>query len=266
MFDVLVESGSHKEDLQRKGTFLLGTVIIYSVLIIGLFVVSILWYEARLDAQNLELVTLVAPVPVQQQPEQRPQEQPKPTTTTQQQVATRTELVASTLDPTKVPEKPSTVASKVPPVPPNMHVMLGRTNTDPVGPSGPVGPPGVGGVVGGTGTGPVVKVDEPPPPPPPTPTPKKVIQSGGVLNGKAISLPQPAYPPMAKAARASGTVNVQVLVDETGKVVSATAVSGHPLLRQAAVQAAYRARFTPTLLSGQPVKVQGIITYNFVLQ
>lgn len=266
MFDVLVESGSHKEDLQRKGTFLLGTVIIYSVLIIGLFVVSILWYEARLDAQNLELVTLVAPVPVQQQPEQRPQEQPKPTTTTQQQVATRTELVASTLDPTKVPEKPSTVASKVPPVPPNTPVALGRTNTDPVGPSGPVGPPGVGGVVGGTGTGPVVKVDEPPPPPPPTPTPKKVIQSGGVLNGKAISLPQPAYPPMAKAARASGTVNVQVLVDETGKVVSATAVSGHPLLRQAAVQAAYRARFTPTLLSGQPVKVQGIITYNFVLQ
>ena len=265
MFDVLVESGSHKEDLQRKGTFLLGTVIIYSVLIIGLFVASILWYEARLDAQNLELVTLVAPVPVQQQPEQQPQEQPKPTTTTQQQVATRTELISSTLDPTKVPEKPSTVASKVPPVPPNTPVALGRTNTDPVGPTGPVGPPGAGGVVGGTGSGPVVKVDEPPPPPP-TPTPKKVIQSGGVLNGKAISLPQPAYPPMAKAARASGTVNVQVLVDETGKVVSATAVSGHPLLRQAAVQAAYGARFTPTLLSGQPVKVQGIITYNFVLQ
>jgi protein TonB len=266
MFDVLVESGSHKEDLQRKGSFLLGTAIIYGLLILGFFVLSIYLYEARLDAQNLELVALVAPVPVQQQPEQQQQQEQPKQTTTQQQVATRTELIASTLDPTKVPEKPSTAASKVPPVPPNMPVALGKTNTDPVGPSGPVGPPGVVGVVGGTGTGSrVVNVEEPPPPPAPTPTPKKIIQSGGVLNGKAISLPQPVYPPMAKAARVSGTVNVQVLVDETGKVISATAVSGHPLLRQAAVQAAYRARFTPTLLSGQPVKVQGIITYNFVL-
>src|SRR3712207_8126518 len=57
------------------------------------------------------------------------------------------------------------------------------------------------------------------------------------LNGKAISKPQPAYPPIAKAARASGTVTVQILVDESGRVVSASAVSGHPLLQQAAVSA-----------------------------
>ena len=61
-------------------------------------------------------------------------------------------------------------------------------------------------------------------------------------------------------------VVVQVTVDEEGKVISASAVSGHPLLRQAAVQAAYQARFSPTLLSGQPVKVTGTITYNFNLQ
>lgn len=87
-----------------------------------------------------------------------------------------------------------------------------------------------------------------------------------MLNGKAISKPQPAYPPIAKAARASGTVTVQILVDESGRVVSASAVSGHPLLQQAAVSAARQARFSPTLLSGQPVKVSGVITYNFVLQ
>jgi protein TonB len=110
--------------------------------------------------------------------------------------------------------------------------------------------------------------DEPPPPPPPAPTPPptKTVVSGGVLNGKAISKPQPAYPPIAKAARASGTVTVQILVDESGRVVSANAVSGHPLLQQAAVSAARQARFSPTLLSGQPVKVSGVITYNFVLQ
>ena len=108
---------------------------------------------------------------------------------------------------------------------------------------------------------------EPPPPKKePTPTsPPKVI-SGGVLNGKAISKPQPAYPPIAKAAGASGAVSVQVLVDERGNVISANAVSGHPLLRQSAVAAARQAKFSPTLLSGQPVKVTGVITYNFVLQ
>ena len=88
---------------------------------------------------------------------------------------------------------------------------------------------------------------------------------GGVLNGKAISKPQPVYPPIAKAARAQGTVVVQILVDEEGYVIAATAVSGHPLLQQAAVAAARQARFTPTLLEGQPVKVSGVITYNFVL-
>lgn len=87
--------------------------------------------------------------------------------------------------------------------------------------------------------------------------------SGGILNGKAISLPKPVYPPVAKAAKASGTVVVQVIVDETGKVISAKAVSGHPLLQASAVQAAFQARFAPTLLSGKPVKVSGTITYNF---
>ncbi len=99
----------------------------------------------------------------------------------------------------------------------------------------------------------------------PPPKPRAPI-SGGVLNGKAISKPAPPYPAVAKAARASGTVVVQITVDESGRVISASAISGHPLLRQAAVQAAHQARFSPTLLSGQPVKVTGTITYNFNLQ
>jgi TonB family protein len=92
---------------------------------------------------------------------------------------------------------------------------------------------------------------------------RRAIQ-GGILNGKAISLPKPAYPAIARSARASGTVIVLVTIDESGKVVSARAVSGHPLLQAAAVQAAYGARFSPTQLSGQPVKVTGTISYNFV--
>lgn len=84
-----------------------------------------------------------------------------------------------------------------------------------------------------------------------------------MLNGKATALPKPAYPPAAKAVRASGAVSVEILVDEKGNVVSATAVSGHPLLKQAAVEAAKNARFSPTMLSGKAVKVSGILTFNF---
>ncbi|MFL6209800.1 MAG: energy transducer TonB [Pyrinomonadaceae bacterium] len=88
---------------------------------------------------------------------------------------------------------------------------------------------------------------------------------GEVTEGKAVSKPQPEYPPIAKAAHASGTVLVQIIVDEAGKVVAAQAITGHPLLKPAAVSAARQARFTPTLLDGKPVKVAGLITYNFVL-
>ncbi len=95
-----------------------------------------------------------------------------------------------------------------------------------------------------------------------TPMPKTI--SGGVLNGKAISLPKPVYPTAAKAVRASGAVTVQIMVDETGRVVSATAVSGHPLLRQAAVAAANQAEFAPTRLAGKAVSVSGVLTFNFV--
>ncbi len=90
--------------------------------------------------------------------------------------------------------------------------------------------------------------------------------SAGVLNDKAISLPKPPFPPAARAAKASGNVVVQVTLDENGKVTKASAVSGHPLLRAAAVAAAYNARFSPTEVGGKPVKVTGVINYNFVTE
>jgi protein TonB len=124
--------------------------------------------------------------------------------------------------------------------------------------------PGAGNVV--TAPAKVQIADEPPPPEAPKPTPPRAPISGGVLNGKAISLPKPAYPPIARAAHAAGTVVVQVTIDENGNVIAAHAVSGHPLLQSAAVGAARQARFSPTKLSGQPVKVTGVIQYNFVAQ
>ncbi|HMF55519.1 MAG TPA: energy transducer TonB [Pyrinomonadaceae bacterium] len=89
--------------------------------------------------------------------------------------------------------------------------------------------------------------------------------NGGLLNGRAVSLPEPVYPREARDSGASGTVNVQVLVDEQGNVVEAQAISGPPALQQAAVDAARQARFTPVTIQGQPVKVRGTISYNFEL-
>ena len=114
-----------------------------------------------------------------------------------------------------------------------------------------------------------VKVDgEPPPPVEIKRAPKPLLKpvSGGVLNGKALTLPKPAYPQQARSVRAAGVVTVEVVIDESGKVISAKAVDGPMILRQAAVLAAQEARFSPTLLSGSPVKVSGQINYNFALQ
>ncbi len=111
----------------------------------------------------------------------------------------------------------------------------------------------------GSGNGVAYKIA----PPPPSPMAPARQISSGVLNGKATSLPKPPYPPAARAIRASGAVSVQVTTDESGRVVSVAALSGHPLLRQAAEQAARNATFAPTMLSGKPVKVTGLIVYNF---
>lgn len=88
--------------------------------------------------------------------------------------------------------------------------------------------------------------------------------SGGVVNGKARNLVVPKYPDEARAARAAGTVSVQVVIDEAGNVISAKAVSGDPLLLNASEQAALASKFNPTLLQGVPVRVTGFIIYNFV--
>lgn len=92
---------------------------------------------------------------------------------------------------------------------------------------------------------------------------KIVRKSGSVLAGSATNRVEPAYPPLAKAARVSGAVVVEVTTDEDGFVTSARALSGHPLLKDAAVSAAQEWRFTPTKVNGEAVQVIGTITFNF---
>ncbi|HKY41538.1 MAG TPA: TonB family protein [Pyrinomonadaceae bacterium] len=262
MFDNLVESSSHKDDIARKGSFIGVTALIYGVLMVAFFVAGIYWYDAHLGEMELELTTLVAPVPVPQQQKEPEQKQEAKPVKTEQNVDVRKELIADVAESRVAPKEISAKASDVPPVRRGVTTIVGNadSNAQVAMPSGP----GSGTVVSAPAR--VNIADEPPPPEAPKPTPPRAPVSGGVLNGKAISLPKPAYPPIAKAAHASGTVTVQVLIDENGNVVSAKAVSGHPLLQAVAVGAARQAKFSPTKLSGQPVKVTGVIQYNFVAQ
>lgn len=88
----------------------------------------------------------------------------------------------------------------------------------------------------------------------------------GFEPGRILQMPKPPYPRLARMAHASGTVEVQLIIGEEGKVIAAAAISGHPLLFSVSVAAARDAVFTPTKLHGKPVKVVGVIKYNFVAE
>jgi len=260
MFENLVESGSHSADLKRKGSFLGIFALVYLVLIVVGLVAGIWWATANIDAQTLELTALIAPVPVQQQQQQKQEAKPEKIEISKN-VDVRRELIADVSRADLVPKEVSTKASDVPPVRKGVVTMVGSSNSNAIAPVAP-----------GSGTGNIisaparVEVADAPPPPPPKPTPPKAPISGGVLNGRAVRLVQPPYPAIARSAHASGQVRVQIVIDENGNVISATPVSGHPLLQGAARAAAAASKFTPTKLSGQPVKVSGVIIYNFVAQ
>src|SRR2546423_11917871 len=259
MFENLVESGSHSEDLKRKGSFLMGFAIVYVVLIVVGLVAGIWWASANIDAQTLELTALIAPVPVQQQ-QQKQEAKPEKVEITKN-VDVRKELIADVSRADLVPKTVSAKASDIPPVRKGVVTMVGGSNSNATSPVAPGA--GTGNIISAPSK---VEVAEAPPPPPPKPTPPRAPISGGVLNGKAVRLVQPPYPAIARSAHASGQVKVQIVIDENGNVISASPVSGHPLLQGAAAAAARQSKFTPTKLSGMPVKVSGVIIYNFVAQ
>jgi TonB family protein len=264
MFNNLIESSSHAREFKRRGSFVAFTTAIYAVLFIVAGVASIYAYDARLEDQNLEYVTMLSPLDFQPAPApEHNAATPPRANNNQSNLATRAVAMAR-VDMPVVPEKTSATPNVNKPIPEHGNYRLGDRDSDPV-------------VAGGTGHGnntsgsstanltPSVDVGAPPPPVTPPVRKSPAVISKGVITGLALALPRPAYPVIAKQARAAGPVNVQVLIDETGRVVSAKAVSGHPLLLAAAQQAAFSARFSPTRLGDQAVKVSGVITYNFVL-
>lgn len=278
MFDTLVESRSDTAQSAKNSAFFGITTVVMASFAVALFVLSLYSVNVSLGEEDLTLNSLVAPVPV---PDNAPPPPPAPENKPQQRAAEEDapknfdvlKDPIDTLDSTQVAEKPSAERASGDVIRRDTPYQIGNQTARATGGAsdGPVRE-GTGGGPPGPAIKPTpqqVQDEDAPPPPKPTPTPAAkppAVVSGGVVNGKASNLVKPPYPPAAKAVKAAGAVNVQVLIDESGNVVSASATSGHPLLRAAAVQAARSSKFTPTTLSGQKVKVSGVIVYNFVAQ
>ena len=255
MFDKLVESTNQKQTGRNK--FYLITSLIYGSSLSVLAVSTILWFNPGLAEANT-ISILLPPVPIAAPP---PELAP----------VTKVQPDPGFIEPKTPPDKIMD-ATKVPPKPPQL-------NDRRIVMRAPVLNPGNGTErslsQGSLGIG--NEIEAPPPPrptptpkaePTPTPTPKLpdiVRMTSTMITGKAVRKVQPPYPQIARAVRAEGAVPVQITISEEGRVLDATVVSGHPTLREAARQAALQWVFSPTVLSGKPVKVAGVISFNFML-
>jgi len=268
MFTNLIESRADKSAFKRRTSFFLATVASYSLILFTAAIVGVITYDAQVEAQTTEMQIdyFIPPVDRNVTPE-RPREPsavrpPRPANAPVNRNLTESvrtaEATTTTNDPSRVPDNVGAKAANVPPV--TGKYRIGNQNADP-----PSVTPDTSSCVTCSGTAANVVPTEAAPIPP-KPKPSVVRAPSSIILSKVIDMPKPSYPVLAKQARIQGPVNVQILIDETGRVVSAQAVKGSPMLTQAAVDAARRARFTPTKLGNDPVKVQGVITYNFILQ
>lgn len=270
MFQNLIESSSHKDDYARRSSFFLGAFAVYVLAFLAIGVGSIFAYSTRVENPDLRLVSLVTPIePSEVDRPQRSSGSRQTSGGSSRPLVLKTQPVIATMDPSLI-KTGTRVAPKGLELPPGTDFTIGIPSGNPFGGSngGPGGGPGGDGTDGNSRHIEELGKDTPPPAmkiesKPPI---RKVKISAGPLNGEAKYLPKPPYSQLARIARADGVVTVEVLIDEYGKVVSARVLSGHPLLRSDSIRAAYNARFSPTTLGGQPVKVSGVITYNFVLQ
>ena len=276
MLEQLIESKNQTET-KSIGGYLLTTFI----LVVGLALSGVLWSlfakDLAMENDGFALSSLVAPLPL---PENAPPppapRQPKSVMPAADNIASRqTNMLRLDETPTVAPDKISSVANTQKARPTGAFLISNHAESDFSSSANNTSDRNSGSDNQPTGIGEpkdsqaeVIKPKLPPPPvaqvkKDPLPVQKPVILTGGVVNGKATYLPKPIYSAAAISVNAQGDVSVQVLIDESGNVVSAKAVSGHPLLRAVSEAAARNAKFSPTLLSKQPVKVSGIIVYKF---
>jgi protein TonB len=251
MFDKLVESAKQKQGKRARRLFLV-TGVTYAVALIAFGVITVIGYSPALAEEYDILSRLIPPPPV------LGVQQPPPT---QPKFVTRSSPDFRPPDPERLapPPDPATISDYNPVGP----ILSANSSTAPGG-GRTDGMPREGS-----------ERDAPPPPPPTpapvvkavaTPTPDQVVRLTSVLTqGRTIKKIEPSYPAIARQARIQGSVQVQIGISETGEVTDVTLLSGHPLLREAALQAARHWLFRPTELNGRPVRAIGVITFNFKL-
>lgn len=265
MFDKLIESNSAEAEFKPRRKFFMVSSVVVGIMFLSAVMFSLYAQELDLGTDDFELAEIIAPVAPDRPEPVEPREQLRTNDRNEvSELPNRPELIARLADSTKLPDAVSTVRNSVEEIPFGRYTNYkGLPSSNGTVDTGRVGEETVGSTSAPheTTVSEIVKDSTPPPPivksaPPP-------MKSGGVMNGKATYLPNPPYPRTAQAVGAAGIVNVQITIDEEGNVISSKAISGHPLLRQTAESSAWKARFSPTYLSRVPVKVTGVIVFNF---
>jgi protein TonB len=264
MFDRLIDSSPERPRRRFLG-FFFGTSIIYLLAITAALVGSVLITNPELAHTSNLQATRLAPLPKGEKPDTPPATERSPQRQAQPNIYN--------------PEPPEQTFRQVEADQPtnssNNPPTITRVEGPGIGTGEEGGDPDSQGFISGMGSerrG-LRDTTAPPPPPPPvaaTRQPERDDRSpvrvpSTVLQGKAVDRRTPAYPRMAMIAHVEGPVSVEVVISPDGRVEVARAVSGHPLLKPAAAEAARSWRFQPTMLNGTPVRATGIITFVFKL-
>lgn len=244
--------------------FLVGTLIGYTFLIAALLIGSILLTQPQLN-ETLMGSVLISPPPLPPPPPAG--SAPRAISQSAGAPMITTAFVPPTLTPRQLPTT-SNLPGDDPPS------TVGLSGGIEGGVMGGVAGGVIGGVVGGVlGSTPAA----------PAAAPLSIVQtpearptlqatsakpqrvSTGILLGNTIRQVPAAYPAIARSTHVEGVVEVQIVVDEQGNVIATEVLNGHPLLRQAALEAARQWKFRPTMLNGQPIKVSGVLKFTFKL-
>jgi protein TonB len=215
-------------------------------------IIPLIWFDELPGAQLSALITAPPPPPPPPPP---PQAAPPKVV----KVVPRVMATDKLMIPKVIPKEIKQIEDEAPSA--SVGVMGGVPGGVPGGTMGGV----LGGILGG-----VPSAAPPPPPPqkkapPPPPRPSIIPVGGRVQNAMLSHRVDPVYPQIAKSARISGTVELSAIIGEDGRIQELKVVSGHPLLRQAALDAVKQWVYKPTMLNEQPVKVSTTIDVIFSL-
>lgn len=266
MFDRLIETEPEGANFRDgRGYFIVSSIVV-GILFITAVVISIYASDYGLGNDAFELSMVVAP-PETASPESQPSQPLSHVNQPQQQnlMSDKPAFVAPLDAPNKIPTEVAT--ERNPTIVWNDG--LARPEAENAFPNGTgrenvSGTNDVGIANSRAQSEQPAEVELPPTVKKPMDIKPTIIRSSGPINGQATYLPKPPYPAAAIAANIQGKVDVQVMIDESGKIISAKAVNGNALLRGPAEKAAWNAKFDPTYLNKMPVKVTGVIVYNFI--